>query len=63
MPYSVSLTTRNALNPDPQLGNFWATELVKRERRGIVSDLFTVRARKKNWILGFGMKSGGNHND
>ena len=27
MPYSVSLTTRNTLNPNPQLGNFWATKL------------------------------------
>src|SRR5579864_8690623 len=34
MPYSVLLTTRNILNPNPQLGNFWATELVERERRG-----------------------------
>src|SRR6266481_7077426 len=34
MPYSVSLTTRNILNPDPQLCNLWATELVNRERRG-----------------------------
>jgi hypothetical protein len=25
MPYSVSLTTGSTLNPDPQLGNFWAT--------------------------------------
>jgi hypothetical protein len=29
----VSLTTRNALNPEPQLGNLWATEFLKHERR------------------------------
>jgi hypothetical protein len=49
MPYSVSLTTRNTLNPNPQLGNLWAAELVKRQRRGIALDRFTGKARKKSF--------------
>jgi hypothetical protein len=35
MPYSVSLTTRNTLNPEPQLGNLWATKLGKKKGGGL----------------------------
>jgi len=35
MPYSVSLTTGSTSNPDPQLGNSWATYLKRRKAVGI----------------------------
>src|SRR6266446_9024628 len=35
MPYSVSLMTGITLNPDPQLGNFWATLTKNKKAVGI----------------------------
>jgi hypothetical protein len=39
MPYSVSLTTRNILNPDPQLGNFG--QPIEEKKDGGIDPSFT----------------------
>jgi hypothetical protein len=44
MPYSVSLTTRNTLNPVPQLDNFWATKIVESEGGGLLR-IYSVKER------------------
>ena len=50
MPYSVSLTTGNTLNPDPQVGNFWQPIDKKKDSGGISQSTTLFKRTIYKWV-------------